>query len=547
MVGSLQSDASMEEPDFVPGTDRIFERNSDCETNHTKVETLDTTPQSPSSCTGPLNWSLPRKLWHTFLLLLVTGLTSASANSTWLAQDGMFSEYQIPFDDFDLGSCVLFMGIGLGTYLLSPMACLYGRRLPYLICISSNIIGMIWMSLQRSRQDSIWNQFFVGASGAVAEANVQLSLSEIWAGSNRDSALGMYVLVTSVGTLLGPLINSFVLQYMGWRWIPQISVIVFGITLVAFYFGFEETLLDCQAPRKASILSDYSAFSSDSKVSSDFFETIGNKRSKDRVCLAADTTPAYWDRIKLVTRAPNLIGYGFQQYRDRLLKTLQVLAFPAVCYSGLQWGAQDAWINFYLQIQQDAWMEAPYNFSQSQSGLMNIATIIGAAVGCLWGGYLSDCFVLCLAKRRNGVSEAEDRLWMMLPCFVLSPLGLLVFGIGTADSWNHYWSFLGLGMIGFGWGCAGDLSLSYLMQTYPDMVLEGMVGVSLINNGLGGLFSLIPTYWLNASGTRNCMIAVSGLSLCFFLLTIPMMIWGKSCRRWSSKRYQEFLRSRDMI
>ena len=37
--------------------------------------------------------------------------------------------------------------------------------------------------------------------------------------------------------------------------------------------------------------------------------------------------------------------------------------------------------------------------------------------------------------------------------------------------------YVGLGFIGFGWGVAGDLALTYLGDCYPDMILEGMVGV----------------------------------------------------------------------
>ncbi|RKF54177.1 putative MFS-type transporter [Erysiphe neolycopersici] len=544
-------DAIMEEIKLIPGTERIFHRNADCEGNFFRSEVIDLLPQLSSSSNDPLNWSLLRKLWHTFLLLFITGLTSASTNSTWLAQEAMFNEYNISFGKVDFGSAVLFMGIGLGTFLLSPIAFLYGRRLPYLIYILMSIIGMLWMLFERTRQDSIWNQLFVGASGAVVEANVQLSLSDIWVGSHRGSALGLYVLVTSIGTFLGPFVNSFVLQYMGWRWIPQLSIIIFSILLLVFYFGLEETLYHRPVRRKGSASSDRSVFSSHSRISTEFLKSSRDEQCKERDHVRAntysDTTQPYLERIRLVTYAPNLVGYGLRQYRDRLLKTLQVFVFPAVFYSGIQWGAQDAWVNFYLKIQQDDWMEAPYNFTQFQSGLMNIPTIIGAIIGCFWGGYLSDYFVVYMAKRRDGISEAEDLLWMMLPCLIFSPLGLLIFGIGTADSWNYYWSFTGLGLIGFGWGCAGDLSLSYLMQAYPDMVLEGMVGVSLINNGVGGLSSLVCIYWFDVSGVRDCIIGVSCLSFFFLFLTIPMMIWGKDCRHWSCKRYQEFVRSRDAI
>jgi MFS family permease len=178
---------------------------------------------------------------------------------------------------------------------------------------------------------------------------------------------------------------------------------------------------------------------------------------------------------------------------------------------------------------------------------MNIPTLIGAVFGCFWGGYMSDRFVYWMAQRRNGVREAEDRLWMMLPCGIISPAGMLLFGIGTAQGWTWPPCYVGLGLIGFGWGCAGDLSISYAMDCYPEMILEGLVGVAVINNSLAMIFTFTASDWFAADGTQNTMIAVAVLDFFFILLTVPMVIWGKSCRRWTLERYRAFVKFRDTL
>jgi len=124
---------------------------------------------------------------------------------------------------------------------------------------------------------------------------------------------------------------------------------------------------------------------------------------------------------------------------------------------------------------------------------------------------------------------------------------MLVFGIGTAYGWSWPAPYVGLGLIGFGWGCAGDLSMAYLMDAYPEMVLEGMVGVSVINNSLACLFTFTASIWLDGSGVRDCFIVLAILDFVFVCLTIPMMIWGKRCRRWTLGRYRDFVRIRDAI
>lgn len=137
---------------------------------------------------------------------------------------------------------------------------------------------------------------------------------------------------------------------------------------------------------------------------------------------------------------------------------------------------------------------------------MNIPTLIGSIIGCIFGGWYSDIFVRWVAKRRHGISEAEDRLWLLFPSALINPAGLMLFGITSGKGWNWPAPYVGLGMIGFGWGCAGDLSMAYLMDAYPDMVLEGMVGVAVINNTLACIFTFTCSKFTSACilGKERC-------------------------------------------
>ncbi|RAL60741.1 hypothetical protein DID88_009846 [Monilinia fructigena] len=428
--------------DFLPGTTRLVEDIEQVTNpNLLKHGNIVLEPQPTSSPHDPLNWSRTRKYWHVFLVCFITGLTAATANDAGSAQDGMNAEYGITYEAMNTGAGVLFVGIGYWTLLISPAAWLYGRRVTYIICLTLGVIGAIWLARVQSTRDSIWNQLFVGASEACAEANVQLSLSDLFFQHQRGTVLGIYVLATSIGTYLGPIIAGYIAGGpLGWRWIVEGS------------------------PLRTS-----------------------NEKEPVLATTSSDTPPippssiakkSFRERIQLITPASNLRGTGFKQYFSRLFHTLRIFTFPAVWYSGLQWGAQDAWLTFYLTLEEDNWTNDPWNYTTIGSGLMNVPCLIGAIIGCFWGGYLSDVFVLWYSKKyRHGVLEAEDRLWMMYPCAIFSPLGMFLFGLGTAYEWSWPVPYVGLGFIGFGWGCAGDLSMSYLMDAYPEMVLEGMVGL----------------------------------------------------------------------
>jgi MFS family permease len=546
------------DPEYLPGTEYAYvDEEHGVVSSRGKQPRTGTgnkllLPQPSASPNDPLNWGLWRKCWHMLLVCLVTGFTAATSNDAGATQTDLNANLGISFDSFNVGAAILFIGIGYFTLLLSPTASLYGRRIGYLLCILIGLGGAVWFANVRRTSDAIWSQLFVGASEAVAEAQVQLSLADIFFQHQLPGALGLYVVSTSVGTYLGPLIAGYISDNVGWQWVGYTGASVSGFVFVVLFFGLEETYFDRSLFNTSLI--EASKVVKESPSFSDSNEKFASERSPTSepvaelapaVADAEDTSRSYWKSMALITPATNLVGTGFKQYVRRLWLTLRVFSFPAVIYSGIQWGMQDAWLTFYLTTEDDDWSVAPYNYGDAGVAIMNVPTLIGAIIGCFYGGYLSDYFVDWMAKRNNGVREAEHRLWLMFLTAIISPLGMFLFGIGTAQEWSWPVPYVGLGFIGFGWGCAGDLSMSYLVDAYPQMVLEGMVGVSVINNTLGMIFSLACNPWIDSLGVQNSYIAVGVVNFVVMMLTAPMIIYGKKCRKLTKNMYYRFIEQRD--
>jgi MFS family permease len=459
--------------DDLPGTIRLFDLQEDGSLNDTEITLI---PQPSENPDDPLRWSPARRYWHATLVCFIAALTAATSNDAGSAADAQNSELGISYSQINNAAGVLFIAIGYMTLLLAPTVTLYGRRINYLICIAMGLGGAAWFARVMSSGDSIGSQFFVGASESCAEAAVQTSLSDIFFQHQRGTVLGFYVLSTNLGTYLGPLVGGYIADStLGWRWIGWFAVIISGATFVVFYFGLEETTFD-----RRNIVSGASP--AHSAAGSQVGEDTEKKGSvsmpqEHRPSVihvgelqSAHPRKSYWNRIALITPAPNLRGYGFKQYGQRLWHMLRVFTFPAVLFAGLQWGAQDAWLTFYLTLEEDNWYGPPWNYTDAQDAVMNVPCIIGSFIGCMYGGYFSDLFVRWMAKRNGGIAEAEHRLWLMFPAALISPAGLILFGVGTNNGWSWPAPYVGLGFIGFGWGCAGDLSMAYLMDCYPDMV-----------------------------------------------------------------------------
>ena len=535
----------MKDEQLLPGTMRIYDRRADGTLNESAIMLL---PQPTDSPDDPLRWSPARKIWHATLVLFVAGFTAATSNDAGSAADSQTTELGISYAQINNAAGVLFIAIGYMTLLLYPIVTLYGRRLQYLICLVLSVGGSVWFALVQTSGDSIGSQVFTGATESCAEALVQTSLSDIFFQHQRGTVLGLYVLATNVGTYMGPLIAGYIADSpLGWRWIGWFTVIISGATLVVFFFGLEETSFhrprtDEQEPISLALRPEKSR-----EEKSETTVTVNIHVGELETFTASKANKPYSERIRLITPAANLKGWGFKQYFQRLKHIFRVFTFPAVLFAGLQWGAQDAWLTFYLTLEQDNWFGPPWNYSDAADAIMNVPCVIGALIGCLYGGYFSDVFVKWMAKRRGGIAEAEDRLWFMFPAGLISPAGLILFGIGTNNGWPWPVPYVGLAFIGFGWGCAGDLSMAYLMDAYPDMVLEGMVAVAVINNTMGMIFTFAASSWLADQSVTAVMCEIGALSCIFITTAAPMMYWGKSFRRWTLPKYMEFIAVRDRV
>lgn len=571
--------------EVLPGTRRLYDnngRNLPGDASLLKHGDIVLVPQPTESPNDPLNWSLPRKIWHSALVLFVVGLTAATSNDAGSGSDGVNEEYGISYDVFNTGAGVLFIAIGYWCLLSSPAVHLYGRRILYLIGMIWGVIGSVWYGRIKDTGDTVWSQLFVGASESVAEAVVQLSLLDIWFEHQNGTTLGLYTLATAVGTYLGPLIGNQIGVGQSWRWIGYWGAIICGATFLVLYFGLEETafqrdryldnngdryLMDGSSlPEKTvehatgggttdiegpvSQRKDSGASLTDTKDLEHKAEGHAHIRRhpseivRNRISVSYSKPKSYFERIRPITPAPNLHGLGFKQYLNRLWHTMRVFSFPAVWYAGLQWGLQNVCLTFYLTVEEDNWYNPPYNYTNTEVGNMNIPCLIGSVIGCFYGGVLSDKFLIWMTKRRGGVMEAEYRLWLMFLCMAIFPTGMLLFGIGSARGWSWPVPYVGLGFIGFGYGCAGDLSITYLADSYPDMVLEGMVGVAVINNTLAMIFTFVASYWIDSS-LQNSFIELAVISFLVMGLTIPMIKYGKRSRRWTRGRYMKFLELRD--
>jgi hypothetical protein len=112
--------------------------------------------------------------------------------------------------------------------------------------------------------------------------------------------------------------------------------------------------------------------------------------------------------------------------------------------------------------------EPPYNFSNTATGLMFLAALVGNFVG-LAVGMASDPLVILLARRNGGVKEPEMRLYMLVPCALFASVGYFTYGWGAEA--GSPWIIIGVGiaaMIAHQVG-ACSIATAYAMECFPQV------------------------------------------------------------------------------
>ncbi|KAH3672318.1 hypothetical protein WICMUC_004289 [Wickerhamomyces mucosus] len=563
-------------PDYVPGTSNIYsstnlENGIIYKSKLKKEGDVILIPQPSDSPNDPLNWSKNRKHAHFLIMALITGFTAGTSNCASSSQDSLNEYYGISYDAMNTGAGVLFLGIGYGTLFVAPFSYLYGRKLTYIICITLGLIGSLWFGYARKTSDTIWSQLFVGISEACAEAAVQLSLTDIYFQHQLGSILTGYILSTSIGTYLAPLFGNLISSNMSFRWVGWLSAIFSGGLILIILFATEETYFErnrYQTPLTSkqsiqgidngtTLLSDHQKEeynNGDEKTINSLTKGVVNDDIKleqhsikeELIDGSKEPMNGYKKRFAIITPSSHLKGFGFKQYWKYIMINIKMFCFPSIILSGLFWGMQNAFLSFYLTTEDTYFYDPPYNYSDVGVAVMNVPCVIGAIFGCVYAGTISDYIVLWMARRNNGILEAEFRLYFAFISAVVGSVGLLMFGIGAQRDLPRGVIYMGLGFIGFTYGSAGDIALGYVMEG-SDLILESMVCVSIINNTISCIFTFTCSLWLDASGTENTYIALAVINFVVMMMALPFIWYGKWFRIKTKKWYLELLEARDSI
>ncbi|KAJ5207579.1 Major facilitator superfamily domain general substrate transporter [Penicillium cf. viridicatum] len=535
--------------DWPPGTLLLQEQRSN-------DEEIILQPQPTDDPNDPLNWAAWRKYLNFRLVCLYALLIKefiCAATPTWdPMHDQLRFSWALLNDNYALG-CVF---LGIGAVILTPFGFKFGRRPLYLISTLVTFGVSIWSAKMQRSVDLLLVNVFSCLFGALSEVIIQLTIADIFYVHQRGLTNAIFIWTVQVGSSLGPLAAGYVTVSQGWRWVWWWNAIMFGVCIVMFGLLYEETKWTRPSKRinqdpNGSVSELGSSFDSPMKVAMDTKsngkdsissepnreEEQGELLTRRTVVLNNDIAMRTWkQRLSVTASSP---GHWKMFARHSWHPFLILDTFPAVLFVVLVYGVLMALQDAMSTTMSSRMTEPPYNFTPDLIGLMNLPQFIGVTISSLIIGPLSDEFILSLAHRNRGIFEPETRLWMILSCIPLVVAGALMFGYGIDKSVP--WPVVAGGIVICSAGIApiNIVALTYITDSYTDILGDSMVGITFVRNSVSTsfIFSLDP--WFKAVGVQNVILSMAAIAAFFLLCSLVFLKYGKALRVLTASKYRQ--------
>ena len=511
--------------DSVPGTIRLVEEGHGGEEGPGADIVLQPRPSADPE--DPLNWSKPRKMLAiSMVYLYVFGIGIATAvQYSVLTQ--IADAQDLTVGQLNLGTGLMFLFLGWGCLLWQPLAMTYGRRGVYIVSIVLSIIPMVWAPHSTGSGQWYTHRILLGLFGAPVESLPEVSVPDLFFAHERGAYMGFYAFMLFGSNFLAPLCAGFINDAVGWHWVMYFGALVLAACAVLMFFFLEDTTYFRETTEGDIIEADASGEKSGAASHDD----------PPRTFLPPAT---YLRRLNFVFRLP-----GRPSAAQTVAKVWRGLAifvyFPNIVWAGFLYGLNLAWYNIMNGTMSSILGEAPYNWAPAMVGVGYVSPILAGVAASFWSGWFADWVALRLARRNGGIREPEHRLWVLLISGLLSTGGLLLWGVGAAREVHFMGLMVGIFFVSFGVVTGGSCALAYAVDCFKEIAGESLVTVIIIRNTLGFAFNYAINPWIDSLGLQNCFVSVSMLALLTTMSFLLMVIWGKSLRRLSSKKYWEYV------
>ncbi|KAK4241964.1 hypothetical protein C8A03DRAFT_11810 [Achaetomium macrosporum] len=536
----------------VPGTTRYFDdpERPQYAANGAEGLKCDTSgpvpiilvPQPSDDPNDPLNWPLWKRDLITFILSMTAIFATClgpilAANTLTLTFD-----FTIPFTKVAALTGWYLLGVGISAFIFVPSGRIWGKRHLFVLGTILLVATSAWAGASRHKHTSmVWSRVFQGVATAPFESLVNAAVGDLYYVHQRGIRMAFTNLAVFGGAFFTPILVGKITHSIGWWWTFYLVAIFCGVCVPIVFFFCPETAYRRDTTLQLDMLStENPAVGKAELPAGDPEKSAGTANGANGAThgpVPGGVKPEPRKKKNFVQSLALFDGRKTDEsFWKLLLRPLPLFLQPAFLWACLIQGLMIGWTVFIGVILAQFFLSTPLWWTEVQTGYAYTAAFIGAIVGFVIAGTLSDWTARYMTKWNNGIYEPEFRIVLVLPQMILGCAGLYGWGItvdGLLHSQYHYavpLTFFGLEVAGMVIGAVS--SSLYIVDAYRDLAIEAFTCMIVFKNVFSFGLTLRAFEWLVQSGTkaRPLFTIVASVQLVVCLLSIPMYIFGKRIR-----------------
>lgn len=440
--------------------------------------------------------------------------------------------------------CIQILTIGLSLFIANPLAKMYGKRPIYIVAIAIMFATSVWGAVATNYNSFLASRIVAGFGMAPYEVLVQCTIGDLYFVHERATRIAVWNLFLLCGISGGALVAGYIIELQGYKWTFGVCAVFFGVFLFGVVFLVPETTYirdnvvfvpdtakgDSAASshngEKGASLEKGRHLHIEHEHDHDTKEAISKAKLSHSYSHASQEAPhSYLQSLRVFTGR-----YSRAPASKIFTRPLILFFYPAVFWGFLIYGTTLTWIVVFSVVNGVIFVEPPYNFSVSQTGLISLSPLILTIIGEMISGPLNDKICLMLTKRNHGIYEPEFRLVLILIAVI--PIGTVgFFGFGATVHYQTHWigPVLTFGLANMSLAFASTCVFGYVIDSYPRLNEEAFVAINARNFLTFGLTYFVEG-WLARDGALIVFCILGALFLFVCALTIPLWIYGKKIR-----------------
>ncbi|MCJ1415359.1 hypothetical protein MMC32_001691 [Xylographa parallela] len=403
---------------------------------------------------NPRCWPKSRKMTNVGIIALMA-ILSPLASSMFTPGIDQIAEDLGATQEQVIGATTGFVVfLGLGPLILAPLSETFGRRKLYLICFTFFTLLQIPTALSPNVATLVAVRTISGFFGSVGIANGGGTISDMFKAEERAAIFGWYLLGPLLGPTLGPLFGGLIVEYLSWRWVFWIILIICAVNTALGYLFLKESYAPVilEARREA-----YEA-SSDSNTK---FKFDGQ-----------DDRPFHTKILESMQRPL------------RILFTQPIVLTMAI-YQAILFGTNyTLFTNF-----QDIWGDG-YGFSTTKVGLLYLGPGLGFLTAVWFIVPKIDTIYNKLTKSNNGEAKPEYRLPLANIGSVLIPIGLFWFAWCVEYHVHWFPTILSTFFFGIGQITVFNTVQNYYIDSFSKYAASAIAAGAVFRSLVGGTIPL---------------------------------------------------------